>query len=111
VAIRICAVEDLAKGAYTRATLGDKTLAIFRSKDGNYHVVDDMCSHENISLTAHNQPNLEDFVHFTNDYVECPSHGAKFSFTDGTPTLPAFEPISVYEVIIENDEVFVDYEA
>jgi 3-phenylpropionate/trans-cinnamate dioxygenase ferredoxin subunit len=50
-------------------------------------------------------------VHFTNDYVECPSHGAKFSFADGSPTLPAFEPIRVYEVIIENDEVFVEYEA
>lgn len=43
--------------------------------------------------------------------IECWAHGAKFDLDSGKPlSLPAYEPVSTYEVLIENDEIFVEYE-
>ena len=40
------------------------------------------------------------------------SHGAKFDLNTGVPlSLPAYEAVSTYEVLVENDEVFIEYEA
>ncbi|MGA1627840.1 MAG: Rieske 2Fe-2S domain-containing protein [Aquiluna sp.] len=43
--------------------------------------------------------------------IECWAHGAKFELDTGKPlSLPAYEPVATYEVLIENDEIFVEYE-
>jgi 3-phenylpropionate/trans-cinnamate dioxygenase ferredoxin subunit len=44
-----------------------------------------------------------------NDTIECWAHGAKFSLDTGVPlSLPAYEPVGTYEVIVENGEVFIE---
>lgn len=37
----------------------------------------------------------------------CPHHGARFRLTDGEPSMPAVEPVMVYEVKVEGGRVFV----
>ena len=103
MAIEICPVEDIKPGRAIRVKLGDHAIAIARTKSGEVKAIDDKCSHGEISLS-------EGFV--DNETIECWAHGAKFSLETGKPlSLPAFEPVSVYEVIIENGEIYIEYDA
>lgn len=103
MAIRICNVEDIKQGRAIRVKIADHSFAIVHTPDGKFHALDDKCSHGEVSLS-------EGFV--DNETIECWAHGAKFSLTTGTPlSLPAYEPVSVYEVFVENGEVFLEYEA
>ncbi|WP_366515033.1 Rieske 2Fe-2S domain-containing protein, partial [Microbacterium sp.] len=41
--------------------------------------------------------------------LECWAHGSAFSLRTGHPlNLPAFEPVPVYEVVIDGDDVLID---
>ena len=102
MAIRICALDDLKPGKALRVKIGDHALAIVRTPSGVVKALDDKCSHGEISLS-------EGFVDDTT--IECWAHGAKFELDTGKPlSLPAYEPVATYEVLIENDEIFVEYE-
>ena len=69
----------------------------------SFKALDDKCSHGEISLS-------EGFVE--HDTIECWAHGAKFDLNSGKPlSLPAYEAVNTYEVLVENDEVFIEYEA
>lgn len=42
----------------------------------------------------------------------CPHHGARFSLTTGAPlSMPAVEPVALYEVKVEGGKVFVKEQA
>lgn len=103
MAVRICAVEDIKPGKAIRVKIGETAIAIVRTKAGDIKALDDKCSHGEISLS-------EGFV--DNETIECWAHGAKFSLTTGEAlTLPAFEPVAVYEVIIDNGDIFLEIDA
>ncbi|MFM6971166.1 MAG: non-heme iron oxygenase ferredoxin subunit [Rhodoluna sp.] len=100
MAIRICAVDDIKPGKAIRAKIGDLAIAVVKTKNGEIHAINDTCSHGEISLS-------EGFV--DGETIECWAHGAKFSLTTGKPlSLPAFEPVAVYEVLVENNEIFIE---
>lgn len=102
MAIKICAVEDIPKGKTIRVKVGDIAVAIVRTPSGDVKAINDLCSHGEISLS-------EGFVDDTT--IECWAHGAKFDLETGNAlTLPAFEPVPVYPIIIENDEIYLDYD-
>lgn len=103
MAIRICAVDDLKPGKALRVVVSDHPIALVRTKAGDIYALDDKCSHGEISLS-------EGFV--DNTTIECWAHGAKFELTSGKPlSLPAYEPVNTYEVIIDNGDIFLEYEA
>ncbi|MFM1983932.1 MAG: hypothetical protein RL723_367 [Actinomycetota bacterium] len=103
MAVRICAVEDIKPGKAIRVKIGDLAVAIVRTKAGEVRALDDKCSHGEISLS-------EGFV--DNETIECWAHGAKFSLETGAAlTLPAFEPVAVYEVLIDNGDIFLEIDA
>lgn len=103
MAIRICAVEDIKLGKAIRVKIGENAVAVVRTKSGEVRALDDKCSHGEISLS-------EGFI--DNETIECWAHGAKFSLETGAAlTLPAFEPVAVYEVIIENGDIFLEIDA
>jgi 3-phenylpropionate/trans-cinnamate dioxygenase ferredoxin subunit len=100
MATRICKVEDIKPGKALRVKIGDEAIALVHTKDGRFKALGDKCSHGEISLS-------EGFV--DNDTIECWAHGAKFSLDTGVPlSLPAYEPVATYEVIVENGEVFIE---
>ena len=102
MALEICPVEDIKPGRAIRVKVGDHAIAIARTKNGDVKAIDDKCSHGEISLS-------EGFV--DNETIECWAHGAKFSLDTGAAlTLPAFEPVSVYPIIVENDTIYLDYD-
>ncbi len=103
MAVRICAVEDIKPGKAIRVKIGDEAIAVVRTKAGEIKALNDKCSHGEISLS-------EGFI--DNETIECWAHGAKFSLTTGEAlTLPAFEPVAVYEVIIDNGDIFLEIDA
>ena len=103
MAIRICAVADIKPGKAIRVKVGDLAIAVVRTKAGDIKAISDTCSHGEISL-------IEAFV--DNETIECWAHGAKFSLETGAAlTLPAFEPVPVYEVLIENDDIYLEIDA
>jgi 3-phenylpropionate/trans-cinnamate dioxygenase ferredoxin component len=103
MAVRICAVEDIKKGKAIRVKIGEEAIAIVRTKADQVYALDDKCSHGEISLS-------EGFV--DNETIECWAHGAKFSLETGEAlTLPAYEPVAKYEVIIDNGDIFLEIDA
>ena len=103
MAVRICPVDDIKPGNALRGTIENHPIALVRLEDGNFRAIDDKCSHGEISLS-------EGFVE--DETLECWAHGAKFDLNTGVPlSLPAYEAVKIYEVIIENDEVYIEYEA
>lgn len=100
MAIRICSVDDIKPGKAIRVKVADLAIAIVKTKSGDIHAINDTCSHGEISLS-------EGFV--DDSTIECWAHGAKFDLHTGKPlSLPAFEPVAVYEVIIDNNEIFLE---
>jgi 3-phenylpropionate/trans-cinnamate dioxygenase ferredoxin subunit len=103
MAVRICAVEDIKKGKAIRVKIGEEAIAIVRTKADQVFALNDKCSHGEISLS-------EGFV--DNETIECWAHGAKFSLETGEAlTLPAYEPVAKYEVIIDNGDIFLEIDA
>ncbi len=102
MALRICALEDIKPGKSIRVKVGEVAIAIVRTPNGDVKALDDKCSHGEISLS-------EGFI--DNETIECWAHGAKFDLNTGKPlSLPAYEPVATYEVLIENGDIFLEIE-
>ena len=102
MATKICSLDDLRPGKAIRVKINDHAIAIIRTPNGEVKALDDKCSHGEISLS-------EGFV--DNETIECWAHGAKFDLNTGKPlSLPAYEPVATYEVLIDNNDIYVEYE-
>jgi 3-phenylpropionate/trans-cinnamate dioxygenase ferredoxin subunit len=97
---RLCSINDIKPGESRRFDFGKTPICLVRIDD-DYYAIGDTCSHAKISLS-------EGEVHADSLEVECWKHGSCFSLIDGTPnTLPATQPVPVYEVRIDGDDVLV----
>ena len=97
---RICALSDLVQDEARRFDVDDVPMAVVLDSNGEVHAIGDTCTHGEISLS-------EGFV--DDDALECWAHGSRFSLRTGHPlTLPAYEPVPVYVVQIDGDDVLVD---
>ena len=95
---RACAVDDVADGSAIRVTIDGIPVAIVRSS-GEVYAIHDVCSHEEVPLS-------EGEVY--DGTVECWLHGSRFDLVTGRPTgLPATQPVPVYPVKIDGDDVLV----
>ena len=81
-----------------RAAKGEKQICL-AYVDGDVYAVDDMCSHEDASLS---KGSLHE------NCVKCPLHGSRFSLETGEAIdEPAEEPISTYVVKVLGDDILV----
>jgi 3-phenylpropionate/trans-cinnamate dioxygenase ferredoxin subunit len=96
----ICNVSDLTPNEAVRVVIDNVAIALVMDSAGECHAIGDTCTHGDISLA-------EGFVE--GETLECWAHGSKFSLTSGKPlTLPAYEPVPVYELTIVDGEVYID---
>jgi len=103
MALRICSLDDLKPGKALRVKVGDEAIAIVRTPSGEVKALNDKCSHGEISLS-------EGFI--DDETIECWAHGAKFDLNTGKPlSLPAYESVATYEVLIDNNDIFIEIEA
>ncbi len=97
---RLCAVGDVAPGTAHKVVLDGVPIAVVRIGD-DFYAIGDECSHADYSLS-------EGDVWEDECEIECPKHGSTFSLTTGEPqTLPATQPVPVYAVQVEGDDVKV----
>lgn len=93
-------LHDLMQDQPVRVVLEDVPIAIVLDSEGAVHAIGDTCTHGEISLS-------EGFA--GDGEIECWAHGSAFSLTTGRPrNLPAFEPVPVYVVEIDGDDIYID---
>ena len=92
--------EELASGEVRRFDVGDHRIALVRI-DEDFYAIGDRCSHEDYSLA-------EGEVWADERELECAKHGSTFDLRTGAPcSLPATQPVPVYDVVVDADGVWV----
>jgi 3-phenylpropionate/trans-cinnamate dioxygenase ferredoxin component len=95
-------LSDFASGTARRIDHGDRRIALVRIGDAVY-AIGDTCSHAEISLS-------EGEVMADAKEIECWKHGSAFSLVTGEPqTLPATQPVPVYDVAVEDGMVVIRF--
>jgi 3-phenylpropionate/trans-cinnamate dioxygenase ferredoxin component len=95
---RACALSDLPVEGVIGVEVSGVPVAIARA-EGEVYAIHDVCSHAEVPLS---EGEIYDHT------VECWLHGSCFDLRTGEPTgLPATEPVPVYPVKIEGDDVYV----
>lgn len=95
-----CALDDVQIDSPVRVELEGQAIVIVRDSEGRVFAIGDRCTHGDISLS-------EGFVE--DGTLECWAHGSKFSLCTGWPqNLPAYEPVPVFDVNVEDGAIFID---
>ena len=93
--------DDLAPGTATKVDVNGTAVALVRIGDDVY-AIGDTCSHANVSLS-------DGEVWCDEKQRECPRHSSAFSLETGVPaTLPATQPVPVFDVTVVNGDVVVE---
>jgi 3-phenylpropionate/trans-cinnamate dioxygenase ferredoxin component len=96
--LRIINADAIAEGDIHRFEVEDHPRILTRV-NGALHALDGICTHEDEELA---DGDIED------NTVWCPVHGSGFRVDTGAATnLPAVTPVSVYDVQIVNNMVYV----
>jgi 3-phenylpropionate/trans-cinnamate dioxygenase ferredoxin subunit len=94
----VARAEELAPGDYRVVDIDDALIAVFNI-DGEYHAIEDVCTHDYETLTG---------GCIEGEEIVCPRHGARFNIKTGEAlTPPAYEPVATLPVRIENGMVQV----
>ena len=97
---RLCSLDELTPLDPKRFDVGAHRICIVRIDDDVY-AIGDTCSHAEVSLS-------EGEIDPETKHVECWKHGSMFSLETGAPdSLPATQPVPVYDVDVRDGEVFV----
>ena len=103
---RVCSLAEVPEDGSLRIELPDVDVAVVNF-EGEIYAIEDVCSHAEVALT---DGEVEEFNGAPT--IECAMHGSCFDLRTGEPTnLPATEPVPVYPVRVEGDDVFVDVDA
>jgi 3-phenylpropionate/trans-cinnamate dioxygenase ferredoxin subunit len=97
--VRACSTGEVASGTALAVTVDDVAVAVVHDEDEWYAIYDE-CSHAAIPLSEGDIEGAQ---------IECWLHGSRFDLRTGKPTnLPATEPVAIYPVRVEGDDVLVD---
>jgi 3-phenylpropionate/trans-cinnamate dioxygenase ferredoxin subunit len=97
--IRACALSELDDKKPLAVEVGDVAVVVIRDGD-EVHALRDECSHASLSLSE---------GEVTRKGIECWLHGSCFDLRTGQPSSPpATDPVDVYAVRIDGDDVYVD---
>jgi 3-phenylpropionate/trans-cinnamate dioxygenase ferredoxin subunit len=97
--IRACALAELAPDTALAVEVDGTDVAVVRSGD-DYFAIADQCSHASIPLSE---------GEVVDGTIECYLHSSLFDLRTGKPLgLPATEPVAVYPVRVEGDDLLVD---
>ena len=100
---RVCKLSEVPNDGSLRVELPDVDVAIVRFDDEVY-AIEDVCSHAEVALSDGDVDEVDGAP-----TIECALHGSCFDLRTGQPTnIPATEPVPVYPVRVEGDDVYVD---
>src|ERR1700712_3988902 len=99
---RACTLGELEYGTPYKANVDGLDVAVVRHGDEVF-AIEDECSHAAVALS---EGDVEDCT------LECFLHGSRFDLRTGKPTgPPATEPVPVFAVKIDGDDVLIDIDA
>jgi 3-phenylpropionate/trans-cinnamate dioxygenase ferredoxin subunit len=99
--VKAMEMKDVPPGTVKAVRVGGKSIAIC-NVDGEFHAVDDVCTHDGGPLGSGKLCDGE---------IECPRHGARFDVRSGRAVvLPAVLPIRTYAVEVVAGDVRVSLE-
>jgi 3-phenylpropionate/trans-cinnamate dioxygenase ferredoxin subunit len=97
---RLCRADEIPPGTARRFDLGRSRICVVRIDD-DFYAIGDRCTHADFSLS-------EGEIWPDEREIECWKHGSTFSLVTGEPqSLPATIPVPVYEVRVEDGDLFV----
>lgn len=89
---------DIAPGEMKYVEVGDEPICLINI-DGEYHALNDACTHEDASLAGGT---------VEGDEIECPLHGGAFAIRTGEAiAMPCVVAVEKYQVRVVGDEVQV----
>lgn len=98
---RVCSVADIEPNTAAKFVVEGIPIALVRIED-DFYAIGDVCSHADVSLS-------EGEVDPGDRHLECWKHGSRFSLETGVPdVLPATQPVPVFTVKVEGDDVLVE---
>jgi 3-phenylpropionate/trans-cinnamate dioxygenase ferredoxin subunit len=98
VIVDVCPLSELPPGAVRLVEHDGLEIGVFNCA-GTLYAIEDRCSHDD-------GPLAEGILDPEACTVECPRHGALFDLKTGRPkTLPAYEPVDTFPVIIDNETI------
>lgn len=96
--VKVGSAGEVEEGGVSSFSVGTRQVAV-ANVDGDLHAFDDYCTHQQCSLA---EGELDGTI------VECPCHGSQFDVTTGEAVQgPADDPVDVFEVREEGDELQV----
>jgi 3-phenylpropionate/trans-cinnamate dioxygenase ferredoxin subunit len=96
--IDVCPLSELAPGERRLLEHDNIEIGVFNC-NGAFYAIEDRCSHDD-------GPLAEGPLDAAACTVECPRHGSLFDLKTGRPlTLPAYEPVDTFPVIIADDMI------
>jgi 3-phenylpropionate/trans-cinnamate dioxygenase ferredoxin component len=100
--VRACSTTALRDESAIGVEIDGEFVCIAKSQ-GEVFALSDICSHADVNLS---DGDVEDGT------VECWLHGSRFDLRTGKPSgPPATEPVAVYAVQVDGDDVLVDVAA
>lgn len=99
--INVADANDFPSGSCHTVEAGNTAIAVFNI-DGRFYAISDLCTHEAERLCGGK---------LLGDHIVCPAHGAHFSLSTGEAlSPPAYEPVAIFSVRLENGMVQVKSE-
>lgn len=94
--VTVAKTNELRPGEMMYVEVGDTPVCLINLA-GEYHAINDTCTHEDASLSD---------GEITGDEIECPLHGGAYHIRTGQPAgFPVVVPIEKYRVRIVGDDV------
>jgi 3-phenylpropionate/trans-cinnamate dioxygenase ferredoxin subunit len=98
--IEACGIDDVEEEDVIPVQLEGRSLAIYRSPDGDFYATDGVCTHEHTLLA-------DGLV--MGHIIECPKHNGRFDYRTGEgKSAPITVNLATYAVKVENGTVYVD---
>lgn len=98
--IKVAQVSEIPALGRKIVTVEDTEIAVFNVDGQQFYAVEDVCSHDGGPI---GEGEVVD-----NYEVVCPRHGARFDLRTGQAlTMPAFEPIEAYEVVVKDGDLYL----
>lgn len=100
--VRVCSLQEVPPGSVRLVRVDGREIALVNLGEAGLRAIGAICSHEHAYLT-------EGELDPESGTIECPKHGSTFDLDTGRPrSLPATQPVEVFEVTTENDDVWIE---
>jgi 3-phenylpropionate/trans-cinnamate dioxygenase ferredoxin subunit len=98
--VKLATIHDIPANEARAFEYAGRRIALYHCGD-TFYATTDICSHAYAELS-------EGYLDCDDCTIECPLHGSRFDIRTGAVlTLPAYEPIEIYPVRVEGDDLLV----